>query len=334
MEIERKEAWDKVTGSAKYTADNYPANMLFARIVTSTIAHGKIKLIDTSIASKISGVFSIITGNDIAIYSGPLLMDRPTLAIDKVRYYGEPVALVIAIDEATAEKACKEIKVTYEKLPVVNSVSDALKENPILVHDNILQYASVVDDVKPIKNSNIAASFKIRKGHIKKGFDESEYIVEKSFKLKKSDHVAMETRVSDCEISGSGVVTITTSSQAPYTVKKLVSQLFNLDEGNVVVKVPLVGGAFGGKAPVFLEILAYIASRAVGGKLVRVLTTREQDFASSPGRLGLEATIKLGANKDGILQAAQISYNLDSGAYTDITPNMAKAAAVDCARTI
>ena len=330
MNVERKEAWDKVTGSAKYTADNYPANMLFARIVTSTIAHGKINIIDTSNASKIFGVLSIITGKDVAIYTGPLLEDRPILAIDKVRYYGEPIALVVAIDEATAEKACKEIKVTYEKLPVVNSVSDALKENPTLVHDDVLKYTAVVDDVKPIENSNIASSFKIRKGDNKKGFDESEYIVEKNFILKKSDHVAMETRVSDCEISGSGIVTITTCSQAPYTVKKLVAKLFNLEEGNVIVKVPLVGGAFGGKAPVFLELLAYIASRAVGGKLVRVLTTREQDFASAPGRLGMEATVKLGANKDGIFKAVQINYNIDSGAYTDITPNMAKAAAVDC----
>ena len=92
----------------------------------------------------------------------------------------------------------------------------------------------------------------------------------------------METRVADCEIKKNGEVIITTSSQAPYTVKELISNIFGIDKGKVIVNVPLVGGGFGGKAPVFLEILAYIASQAVSGKLVRLSCSREEDFITAP----------------------------------------------------
>jgi CO/xanthine dehydrogenase Mo-binding subunit len=100
--------------------------------------------------------------------------------------------------------------------------------------------------------------------------------------------------------------------------------------GQIQVKVPFVGGGFGGKAPVFLEILAFLASRSVNGKPVRLTIPREQDMESAPGRIGLEADIKIGADKNGILQAAEMKYRLDCGAYADISPNMAKAIAVDC----
>lgn len=327
---ERKEAWDKVTGKAKYTLDRYEPGLLFARIKTSIKAHAKIKYINLDEARKLEGVQSIITGQDICILCGVTLRDRPALAMEKVRYYGEPIAIVVANSEDIAEKACELINVEYEDLPVVNSVIDALKPDSILVHENATMYLTEVEDVYPVENSNIASSYKIRKGNLDEGFSKSDYIIEKNFSLKKSDHVAMETRVSDAEISSDGVVTIWSCTQSPYKVKQLISKLFNIDEGNIVVNVGLVGGAFGGKSPIFLEILAYISTQAVGGKRVRINTTREQDFATAPGRLGLEANIKLGASKDGQIQAAQMCFNLDTGAYTDISPNMSKAIAVDC----
>lgn len=328
--VERKDAWDKVTGKAKYTADKYEPGLLYARLKTSIKSHAKIKSINIENAKEIEGVKSIITGQDVSILTGVTLQDRPILAMEKVRYYGEAIAIVVADSEEIAEKACEAIFVEYEDLPVVNSVIDALKPNTPLVHDNATMYLAETDDVFPVENSNIASSYKIRKGNPEEGFSKSDYIVEKEFSLKKSDHVAMEVRVADAEISSDEEVSIWSSTQSPYKVKKLISRLFNIDEGKVIVNVGLVGGGFGGKSPVFLELLAYIATQAVGGKKTRVIIPREQDFITAPSRLGLDANIKIGASKDGKIQAAKMCFNLDTGAYTDIAPNMSKAIAVDC----
>ncbi len=328
--VERKDAWDKVTGDAKYTADKYEPGLLYARLKTSVKAHAKIKNIKLENAKKIEGVKAIITGQDISILTGVTLEDRPILAMEKVRYYGEPIALVVADSEDIAEKACEAIFIEYEELPVINSVTEALKPNAPLVHENATMYIAKTEDVFPVENSNIASSYKIRKGNLEDGLAKSDYIVEKNFSLKKSDHIAMEVRVSDAKISSNGEVIIWSSTQSPYKVKKLISKIFNIDEGNVVVNVGLVGGGFGGKSPVFLELLAYIATQAVGGKKTRVIIPREQDITTAPSRLGLDANIKIGASKDGKIQVAQMSFNLDTGAYTDISPNMSKAIAVDC----
>jgi CO/xanthine dehydrogenase Mo-binding subunit len=139
----------------------------------------------------------------------------------------------------------------------------------------------------------------------------------------------MEVRAARAEISADGEVSITTSSQAPYAVAKQLSEVFLIPAGKIRVRVPFVGGGFGGKAPVMLEILAYIAARSVGGKAVRLSIPREQDMATAPCRIGLDAEIALGARRDGRILAAVMTYNLDSGAYADIAPNMAKAIAVD-----
>lgn len=328
--IQRKEAWDKVTGMAKYTDDYIVPGILHAKLVTSPYAHAKIRLIDISEAVKVPGVQTVLTGNNYSILCGTILEDRPPIAIDKVRYFGEPVALVVADSEREAMSAAKLVKVEYEQLPVVNSPSEALKIDAPMIHENLSQYRHVVKDINPEPNTNIPARIKIRKGDMMKGWTESEAIVEASYTLPQSDHIAMETRNTRAEIHADGHVVINTSTQSPFSVKKLISQYFGVEEGMITVKTPLVGGGFGGKAPVQLEILAYMASKSVGGRLIKIANTREEDIVTSPCRLGLEAKIKLGATKDGILKAAEMTYLVDTGAYTDIGPRLAKAIAVDC----
>lgn len=140
----------------------------------------------------------------------------------------------------------------------------------------------------------------------------------------------MEVRTARAEISSDGDVLITTSSQAPYAVRKQLAEAFSIPSGKIQARVPFVGGGFGGKAPVALEILAFLASRSVGGKAVRITIPREQDMATAPCRMGLEANIKVGADEKGLIQAADLNYWLDCGAYTDISPYMTKAIAMDC----
>lgn len=113
--------------------------------------------------------------------------------------------------------------------------------------------------------------------------------------------------------------------------EKLISEYFNFPEGNIIVHVPFVGGGFGGKVPVQLEVLAVLAAKAVEGKCVKIVNTREEDMVTCPCHLGLEAKIKLGAKRDGKITAAEMTYYVDGGGYAEIAPKMTKAIAVDCA---
>ena len=330
VSIPRKEAFDKVTGTAKYTDDFISPGMLYGKILTSPHAHAKINSIDVSSAKESPGVKAVITGDYFPTLCGTVIEDRPPIARDKVRYNGEPVAVVVANSEQEAMKALKLIKVEYEPLPVVNSISDALKENPVLVHENLEQYTHAMHDVYPEMGTNIADRIKIRKGDVAKGWGEIDITINGKFSLPQSDHIAMETRNVRAQILPGGRVIIYTSSQGPFSVKKLLSKYYGIPEGDIIVKVPFVGGGFGGKAPMQLEVLAYLASKAVNGKLVRIANSREDDMKTSPCRIGVEADIKIGATKDGIIKVLEAKYMVDSGAYTDIGPRMAKSIAVGC----
>ena len=327
--IQRKDAFDKVNGTIKFNIDYTAPDLLHARILTSPYAHAKIKTIDISKAEKSPGVKAVITGNSFTGLVGVLYEDRPILAQYKVRYHGEPVAVVVANTVYEAAEAAKQIEVEYEPLPVVNSVLKAIESDAPLVHENMDQYR-VLKPSYPKPNSNIANHVKIRKGDMEKGWNESDAIIEEHFTLPQGDHVAMEQRNVRAEIKSDGRVIIHTSSQSPFIVRKLISRYFGIELGKVIVNTPIVGGAFGGKAAVQLELIAYLASFFVGGRMVKLENTREQDMITSPARIGLDAFIKLGASKDGILKAIQIKYLVDTGAYTDMGTGITKSIAEDC----
>ncbi|MDV2684047.1 xanthine dehydrogenase family protein molybdopterin-binding subunit [Alkalihalophilus lindianensis] len=326
--IYRKEAFEKVTGAAKYTDDYSKKEMLHIKLVVSSHAHAKIKAIDTTKARQIPGVRAILLGQPFPL-TGEEINDRPPIAFDKVRYHGEPVAAVIADDPVQAKKAAELIEVTYKVLPVVNSVKEALLPNAPLVHENLASYERI-EHVYPEPNTNIADRTKIRKGNIEKGWKESETTVEANFSFGPSDHMAMETRCVTAEIRPDGVVVFSSATQSPYMIKKLLSSYFGLAEGKVIVNTPLVGGGYGGKVAVQLELIAYMATLAVGGRPVKILNTREEDMITSPVHIGLDATVKLGATKEGYLTAAEIMYMFDSGAYSDKGATISRAAAVTC----
>lgn len=328
--VQRKDAWDKVTGKAKYTDDFPTTGFLAARLLTSTYAHARILNIDISAALELKGVKTVLTGADCSELFGPLVQDHSALARDIVRYAGEPVALVVAMDKATAERAVKLIKVNYEPLPFVLTSSEAIADGAPLVHKQVNGYKKVLTDIYPEVDSNVASRYRMRKGNVTKAFERCDKIVERDFFLPPSGHLAMEVRTARAEITSNGNVIITTSSQSPYVVRQQIADAFLIPSGKIQVRVPFVGGGFGGKAPVMLEILAFLASRSVGGKAVRLTIPREHDMATAPCRMGLEAKIKMGVDKEGIIQAAELTYLLDCGAYADISPYMAKAIAVDC----
>lgn len=168
--IPRIEAPDKVTGSIKYNNDYSMPGLLYAKMVISTCAHGKIKALDLTEAWKVSGVKAILLGKDYPKLHGQVLEDRPIMAVDKVRYYGEPLALVVANSEAEAGRAASLVKVEYESLPVVNSVSEALKPKAPLIHENLGSYIPFVEGVYPEPGSNVGHRVKIRKGDMNQGW--------------------------------------------------------------------------------------------------------------------------------------------------------------------
>lgn len=324
----RKEAWDKVTGRARYTNDIHETGTLHARMAISPYAHANIISMDFTEAWKVPGVKAIL-GNEPFPLVGEEIKDRSPIAYKRVRYHGEPVAVVVAETPVQAQHAADLIKTVYEPLPVVNSPSEAFQKEAPLVHEHLGEYKKL-GGVYPIPGTNVANLDKIRKGDIQKGFGESEVVVDFQISFRPSDHVAMETRASMAEILPDGYVRITTSSQAPFAIKKLFKWYFDIDPGRVIVYTPLVGGAYGGKAAVQLEVIAYLASKAVGGRPVKLVNSREEDIITSPCHIGLDANVKLGATKDGMLKAAEIQYLWDGGAYSDKSVDISRAGAVDC----
>lgn len=326
----RKEAVDKVTGVAKYSADFIAPGILRARLVTSTCAHARLIGVDSAAAREMPGVRAVVTGADTDILCGEVLADRPPLARGKVRYCGEPVALVVADSEREAMAAAGRVRVRLEPLPVVNGPVEGLAPAAPLVHEELGSYKVAQPPCAPRPGTNVFDHARVRKGDMAAGAAQAEVWAEAHATVPQMDHAAMETRSAQVEILPDKRVFVTTSSQAPFEVKRMLAQLFGLQEGQVVVEVPFVGGAFGGKAAVQLEVLAYLASRAVRGRPVRLTNTREEDIAGSPVGLGLDADVRLGATRDGRLTAAELTFRLDAGAYADSVPRMARAIASAC----
>ncbi|MBS4219742.1 xanthine dehydrogenase family protein molybdopterin-binding subunit [Bacillus sp. FJAT-49711] len=328
--VQRIDAVEKAAGTVRYLGDFSIPGLLHAKLVTSTHAHAKIILIDTKEAWKVPGVRAIVTGEVFPFHIGPILADRPPIAFEKVRYHGEPLAIVVADQEYQAKMAAVKVKVEYEPLPVVNSVQQAFQKDSPLVHENSGQYQKIISNVYPVQGTNIGSHIKIRKGDFISAWESCDVKITKNFSFNLSDHAALETRSARVEINPAGKVIVHSTTQSPYTIKKVLNQFFNIEVGNIIVHAPMVGGAFGGKGTVQLEPLAYLASKSVGGKLVKLDYEREEDMITAPCHIGFDATVKLGATKDGLLVAGQYTYLIDSGAYTDQAAGITRAAALDC----
>ena len=266
--LPRIEAREKVTGRAEYTHFMQLPGMLHAKIFRSTVAHGRIKSIDTRAAKKIAGVHRVVTCEDVRRvipepYYGPAFHDQPILAIDKVHYVGEPVAVVLAADPHIAEEAAALIIADYEELPAVLDELEAV-ENKILVHEE-LRPAGTFADLKHLKgrrDTNIALDFKLRRGDVDQAFVHAAQLFEETFRTQKVLHVALEPIASIADWRESGV-TIYTASQGPSFVRAEIARLLGLPENRVRIKVPYLGGGFGAKVYIKAEALATALSMIV-----------------------------------------------------------------------
>ena len=325
--VSRNDAVDKVTGAAHYTHDLVVPGMLHAAAVASPHTSARIRSIDTTEALKVPGVRAVLTGEDLDIYVGLYMKDKHILARDVVRYQGETVAAVAADTLDVARDACRRIAVEYELVEPVLDPREAIKEGAVLVHPELHTYDHMEGVFFPKKGTNIAHHQKVRKGDAESALDQGEVYLTASFYNPPVQHVPMETHAAIAHALPGKRIEIWTSTQSPYTVRHLMSVAFGLPHGSIRVHVPYVGGGFGGKAGLGLEPLAYVLSKATGGRPVKIVATREEEFNTIPSRQGLHSTVELAATPAGKITALRSTYVWDAGAYADYGVNVGRAAA-------
>ena len=323
--LPRIEAHEKVTGRAEYTHLMRLAGMLHAKIFRSTVAHGRIKSIDTSEAERLPGVYRVVTSQDVRKvipepYYGPAFHDQPILAIDKVHYVGEPVAVVLASDPHVAEAAAALIVAEYEELPAVFDEVEAA-ENKVLVHEELRPAGTFADlkHLKGRKGTNTALDYKLRRGDVDKGFAAAAHVFEHTFKTQKVLHLALEPFASIADWKETGV-TIVSGSQGPSFVRTEIARLLGWPENRVRIKVPYLGGGFGGKLYIKLEALATALSMIVRRPVKVALTMEEQFYTIT--RHPSTFRIKTGVDESGRIIARKCEVYWNGGAYADIGPRV------------
>src|SRR4051812_46495956 len=304
--VPRLESWLKVTGRAEYVHNLRLPGMLYGKIFRSTVAHGRIRRIDASAARALAGVHSVVTGQEVKTilpepYYGPAFHDQPVLALDKVRYVGEPVAVVLASDPHVAEEAVHLISAEYEELPAVYDEVEAMTSKAI-VHDT-LKPAGTFPDLKHLKgkkNTNIALDFRLRRGNPEKAFKEAERVLEHTFRTQQVMHTPLEPLVSVAESTDSSL-TIHTASQSPSFVRIELARLLGWPENRVRVRVPFLGGGFGAKLYIKLEALVAVLALMTRRPVKISLTMEEQFFTIT--KHASTFRIKSGVTKDGRIVA-------------------------------
>jgi CO/xanthine dehydrogenase Mo-binding subunit len=323
--VPRLESWLKVTGRAEYVHNLRLPGMLYGKIFRSTVAHGRIKRIDVSAARAVAGVHSVVTAAEVKTlvpdpYYGPAFHDQPVLAVDKVRYVGEPVAVVLASDPHVAEEAVHLISAEYEELPAVYDEVEAMTSKAI-VHD-ALRPAGTFPDLKHLKgrkNTNIALDFRLRRGDAAKAMKGAERVFEHRFRTQQVMHTPLEPLVSVAESTDSSI-TIHTASQSPSFVRIEIARLLGWPENRVRVRVPFLGGGFGAKLYIKLEALVAVLSLLVHRPVKISLTMEEQFFTIT--KHASTFRIKSGVTRDGRVVARDCEVWWNGGAYADIGPRV------------
>ncbi len=323
--VTRLDARDKVTGSAVFADDlQFGPGLLHARAVRSPHPHALIKKIDISEAQAVPGVKAIATGDDFDGMLGLYLMDRYIICRDRVRYVGDPVAVVAAETVEIAEEAVKKVKVDYEVLPAVIDPEDGLKPDAPILHPDLGSYV-YPNFIFPEAGTNRANQFKVRKGNVDEGFKLCAAIVERKYRVPHIQHVPIEPHVAVAKWDESGNITLWASSQSPFAQRNLIAKALHVSQSKIEVIAPYVGGGFGSKAGVSMEALAVAIASKTKGRPVKFLLTREEEFYTAFVRQGLVAYYKMGCDKEGNMIAVDNKYYWDAGAYTEYGVNITRA---------
>ncbi len=303
----------KVNGSAQFTDDLTLPRMLFGKILRSPHAHARILSIDTARAEAYPGVAAVMTGKELPVKYGilPSSQDETVLAIDKVRFVGDGVAAVAAVNELVAQEALKLIDVRYEPLPGIFSIDDALNSGMPKIHEESKH------------EGNIAKRVDLEFGNVEEGFEEADYVREDEFFYDGNTHAMLEPHaaVASFEPSpegsscASGRLTLWSSTQVPHYVHRTLARVLGMPASHIRVVKPHLGGGFGGKSePLALEFCAAWLS-IKSGRPVKIVYTREEVFYSHRGRHATKMWLRTGVKRDGSITAIQYKAWLDGGAY-------------------
>jgi CO/xanthine dehydrogenase Mo-binding subunit len=298
--VPRLDARDKTNGSAIYVGDLTMPGMLHAKLVPSPLPHARIKHLDVRRARQLPGVVAVLTGAEltgIETHYGSDSKDRPIVALDKVRFQGEPVAAIAAEDEATAQAAVALVEADYEELPVVMDIEAALDPTSPLIHA-----------------SNLCHEHHYAWGDVEQGFADSDYVFEDTFTFPMVYHYALEPHVCIAHYNPRNL-TVWSSAQHPFLVRAELARIFHLQLQQVQVIVPYVGGGFGSKSYTKIEPLVTALSR-VARRPVKLALTVDEAF-KTVRRHAARARLKTGVMQDGTLMARDCRVYVDTGAYTD-----------------
>ena len=304
--------------------------MAYGKILRSPYPHAKLLKINSHKAERLPGVITVLTREDLtglSPYYGAAYKDQPIVAVDKVRYVGDPVAAVAAVDEATAEEAINLLEAEYEELPAVTSIEEALKSDVPRVHgDSSTQgvlHGHHYEAPAEFKETNICYHFGYVKGDIAQGFKRSEYIFEDTFTFPRVQHYSMEPHVTLAHVEGDRI-TLWASSQDPFSLQEHLANIFHVPLNKVRIIVPFVGGGYGGKLSVKIEPLV-VALSLKARRPVKVTLSVEESFKTvtrHPARF----RVKTGVSRNGRLIARECEIYMETGAYADAGPRVTQKA--------
>lgn len=313
----RIDAFGKVTGQTEYSGDLVMPGMLHAKILFAGRPHARILSIDTSAAEALPGVVAIFTAKDVPVNEyGLQINDQPVLCgpnsplpagegtgvrADIVRFVGDQVALIVAETEAIADQARKLIRVEYEDLPVLTDPEEAMKPGAFLIHPER-------------GTSNICVHDKIRKGDVEKGFAEADVIVEAEYRVPMQEHAYLQPEAGLAYVDENGLLTVKAAGQWTHVDRKQIAHALALPEEQVRVQYPAIGGAFGGREDMSIQIVIALAAWKLK-RPVKIIWSRQESIIGHAKRHAMVIRAKWGARKDGKLTAARNLFIADGGAY-------------------
>ena len=302
--VARVDGLEKVTGKAKFVGDIVVPGMLYGKILRSAFPHARIRSIDASRAEALPGVVAVLTAADIGDLN-PIYNGRPVIAMNKVRYVGEPVAAVAAEDLATAEEALALIHVDYEELPAAAGIEAAIKPGAPLVHDD--------------KSGNIGTHEKVTRGNVEEGFAQSDVIAEDHFTFPMVYHYAMEPHSAIAHYDDNEI-TLWSSAQHPFQVRGDIARVFKVPAAKVRLIISFLGGGYSSKSYTKFEPLVVALARKAK-RPVRICNSVGESMVTVR-RHGARVRIKTGVKNDGTIMAREAEIYLDTGGYDDNGPQV------------
>lgn len=315
-DIIRPDAIKKITGKARFLDDLRLPEMLYAAILRPTLAHAKIISIDTSEAERAPNVYAVVTGKDCKFRYGDNIRDLTPMAVDRVRYAGEPLAAVVASTQKDALAALDLIRVVLEPLPIYTTALEALEPGAFVIHDENGSFEAI-PRLGGVAGTNIANDYHLFKGDIDAAFADCDVFVEDEYEYPISSSAAIEPHGAIVCFHEDNTIECWSSSICPFIIRDELARAYGLPLSSVRVHIPELGGCFGYKSDITVEqTIAWIAS-FVPGSPVKWVATRKEDFTSTLLGNGFVMRMKLGATKDGKFKGLQAKLYHTTGAYAD-----------------